>query len=615
MSGIQVNRTCKIRSYYLILLVSINLGISYHQPNAAPLSNQSRITYLLSIDETSWRSFRISITVEHIQASRLIFALPKRVPGICTPIELAKLIQNFQAMGEQNKVLDFEKIAADRWLVPTTEQSAVRVIYDVVLGNSNFAGFRLNSAGALIQNAMVFMYLEEYTQLPMFVRFQVPMNWKIATSLHPTAYLYEYTAENYDMLLDAPTQMGRFQDYYFTLENKTLNVIVNRMSNFNIDKFMGMIRKIARTQALIFNELPFTNYYFMFEVFHDNSLTRTVGHRAASTYEIPRSHLVKDVASVAPLVAREFFKMWNGRNIRSLVFDPTSSSFTDQYTTSWFSEGVTQYYADLTLVRADIWSEEQYRNRLADRISRFQQNPYRDKLSVEDASLQNWQIGMDEDLCQEKGYLLGLLLDLKIREVTQNLQSLDNLFRFLNWWFAKADQTYTAGDLRRAVNTVAQTDLDYFFQRYVSGTVELPIGSYLNVAGYRLAVENRSVPNLKPLPELDQTNRVITLEANAPLARAGLKIGDEIVALDTAQVESAEDWPALLEKYAQHPLLRITVKRNAITDTLKVNISRKKSAIIRVEPVSNANEMQLRIRQSWLKSPATTAPPGSQPQK
>jgi predicted metalloprotease with PDZ domain len=86
-----------------------------------------------------------------------------------------------------------------------------------------------------------------------------------------------------------------------------------------------------------------------------------------------------------------------------------------------------------------------------------------------------------------KGQILGVLLDLAIRDATDNHKSLDDVLRRMNAEYAQQGKFYdeSAGILS-VVNEVAGRNFDDFFRRYVSGTDEIPYNDFLSIAGLEL---------------------------------------------------------------------------------------------------------------------------------
>src|SRR5262249_30709564 len=90
-----------------------------------------------------------------------------------------------------------------------------------------------------------------------------------------------------------------------------------------------------------------------------------------------------------------------------------------------------------------------------------------------------------------KGELLGVLLDLKLREVSGGAIALRDLFHFLNDNYAKKNLPFPDADgVRQAAETLTHADFGEFFQNYVAGTTEIPWDDFFKTVGLHL-VSNR----------------------------------------------------------------------------------------------------------------------------
>jgi len=79
------------------------------------------------------------------------------------------------------------------------------------------------------------------------------------------------------------------------------------------------------------------------------------------------------------------------------------------------------------------------------------------------------------------------MLDLAIRDATDNHKSLDDVFRRMNAEYAQQGKFYDDREgIRAAVEEVAGKSFQEFFRRYVSGTDEISYNDFLGVAGLQL---------------------------------------------------------------------------------------------------------------------------------
>ncbi len=200
------------------------------------------------------------------------------------------------------------------------------------------------------------------------------------------------------------------------------------------------------------------------------------------------------VEAASAIAAHEFFHVWNVKRIRPRTLEPVDYT-KEQYTRAlWFAEGVTSCYASFTLERSGLWSKMQFYDDLALQISELQSRPAHTWQSAEASSLDAWLEKYDAYNAPDrsisyydKGQILGVLLDLAIRDATDNRKSLDDVLRRMNEEYAKKGKFYDdSNGIQEAVEEVAGKSFDDFFNRYVSGTAEIPYNDFLSMAGLEL---------------------------------------------------------------------------------------------------------------------------------
>jgi predicted metalloprotease with PDZ domain len=200
------------------------------------------------------------------------------------------------------------------------------------------------------------------------------------------------------------------------------------------------------------------------------------------------------VEAAAAIAAHEFFHVWNVKRIRPRTLEPVDYT-KEQYTRAlWFAEGVTSCYASFALERSGLWSKKQFYDDLALQIGDLQSRAAHTRQSAEESSLDAWLEKYDAYNAPDrsisyydKGQILGMLLDLAIRDATDNRKSLDDVLRRMNEEYAKKGKFYDDSDgIRVAVEEVAGKSFEDFFGRYVSGIAEIPYNTFLAMAGLEL---------------------------------------------------------------------------------------------------------------------------------
>jgi predicted metalloprotease with PDZ domain len=143
-------------------------------------------------------------------------------------------------------------------------------------------------------------------------------------------------------------------------------------------------------------------------------------------------------------------------------------------------------------VRAGLWDETDYWTGDMERqINTLQRNPGRKKVSVAEASWTVWDYpymrrGLTAPDYYNKGQLLALLLDIEIRDATDNGGSLDDVMRGLLQQCAESGRGFADGDVRQWCEKVGKRSFEDFFAGYVEGTEELPFEVTLEKVGLQV---------------------------------------------------------------------------------------------------------------------------------
>src|SRR6059036_3725943 len=195
-----------------------------------------------------------------------------------------------------------------------------------------------------------------------------------------------------------------------------------------------------------------------------------------------------------PLMSHEYFHLFNVKRIRPAEMWPYDYH-AEQYTPLlWWSEGVTDYYADLTNLRSGLWSPDQFLANAATNIKQVDEAP--EPWSAEDGSEATWihEVYVNSSqLYYPKGSLLGFLLDISIRDATDNAHNLDEVIRALYTRYYRQNKGFLTADLLNELRGAGMPDVDGFYRRYIDGRDSLPYETVFAKAGI---VFNRQIATL-----------------------------------------------------------------------------------------------------------------------
>ncbi|MCI0696721.1 PDZ domain-containing protein [candidate division KSB1 bacterium] len=556
----------------------------------------------------------VSIMITNNNDSTLTFSMPGWTPGAYRFAEYGRHVREVKARNHDHQTLRVDKLDDDSWQVQAGGNHAIAFTYRVEKPLSFFGGRRDDSTHIQLEGPSTFMYLEGGKAQPVTACFHVPSQWKLACGLDsPPKNLHDATARcesaepkyllyapNYNTFIDAPVEMSQFEERTFTIGKTPFHVVMHGVMDFDIDGFVNMVKKICAYQIELMNDVPFTKYVFLYHInpgFGGGGLE----HLNSTTISLSAPMLKESVTAGASVTAHEFFHLWNVKRIRPKVLGPFDYSQPVRTKALWFSEGVTSYYADLAQVRTGLVTPEQFLDMQARQIRVLQNNPDRLKTSAEQASWEIWDRGYGSSGVNyyNKGQLLGLLLDLRLRHETGNKKSLDDMFRYLNQNYAKLDKGFEEDELPEIASRIAGKDLRDFFTKYVAGVEELPYQEYLAWAGIEMEVEQKRVATLGNVRLFGPQNSVIMLD-DGPAAQAGLQRRDLLKEVNGTLIKNQHDLDAAVAAKAPGDTLRMKVARGEETLMFEVKLDAREDVSYRLSFLNKSSQQQLEIREGLL---------------
>src|SRR5581483_9113909 len=200
-----------------------------------------------------------------------------------------------------------------------------------------------------------------------------------------------------------------------------------------------------------------------------------------------------------------------------------------------------------------------------------------------------------------KGELLGVLLDLKMRALTNDQVSLQDLFHWMNEHYAKQGKFFPDSEgVRLAAETLTHADFREFFQKYVTGTDEFPWDRSFDRVGLRVTRSEVTLgdPGFEAARIFDQPLKVIQVQPGSNAERAGLKAEDII--LQANGQSGSREIERVIAQLKPGDSLQLKVQRGATEQELRWVLSRRTRAVFRLEDVPDISPAQKSRRAAWL---------------
>jgi predicted metalloprotease with PDZ domain len=558
----------------------------------AAATARAEIRYRVTLEDPVRHRVAVEMTVPDVKG-RLTVALPAWYATYQIRDFVWRLSQLEACSGHER--LQLEPLDQQTWAVQA--QGSVVLRYRMLWDDEPPFGSVLDPRHAFFNLAELLLYVPERRREPVAVEFAgLPAGWHAAAELEPDGPA-GFRAPGYDALVDAPVELGTFDAFSFPVGTARVRVVVDggRLDHAQVQ---AALERIVGYQTRLMGEMPCAEYLFIYHLGGRGGME----HACSTAISLGRPEGLPGVS------AHEFFHLWNVKRIRPQSLEPVDYEHPMWTRALWFAEGVTSTYGALTLVRSGLWTPEQYLEHLGEQITELQARPARQWQSAEESSLDAWLEKYPGYFRPErsisyynKGELLGVLLDVQIREATENRRSLDDVLRWMNEQFAHRGRFYRdSADVRAAVEQVAGRDFGGFFERYVAGTEEIPWAELLRPAG--LGVEQQPVERAdvgmiwQPAPGGEV--EVVSVEPGGAAAAAGLMPGDRLVAPAGASwPASARQWAATLVPGQQ---VALTVRRGAQTLAVTLRAGSLRYIRYRVVRLAEMTPRQRRILDGLL---------------
>jgi predicted metalloprotease with PDZ domain len=526
--------------------------------------------------------------------------------------DFAQYVNWVRAKDSAGHSLSVREIDKSRWQIAGAEAGAM-VEYQIAVDVPGPFGAELSSHHAFLNLAQVLMYPEEARNGPMVVHFShVPEAWRVATALTSVPD-GGFSAENYDRLVDSPVEIGMFKESDFDEAGGHFRVIVDAESgDYDMIQIDATLQKIVAAATSWMDDRPFDNYMFLYH-FPRGPGGGGMEHAYSTAISLNANVLAKSPESLASVTAHEFFHLWNVKRIRPRTLDPVDYTKENYTRALWFSEGCTSTAADIIQLRSGLLEERRFKQQLAAGIGELEGRPAHLTQSAEESSLDAWLEGHASYQRAErsisyynKGELLGIVLDLAVRNASHGHASLREVFQWMNRNYAKQGKFFPDSDgVREAAEAVSHSDLKWFFEKYVAGTEEIPWNDFFRGVGLSLIQGTNKVADagFDVSRDFDGSVVVAAVTAGSGAEHAGVRAGDAMLEINgkgTGQ-ESLQNLARL--NAGETITVKIRTRRGVETE-VKWKVGTRDEVTYELKDLENITTEERTRRAAWLKGEA-----------
>ena len=551
------------------------------------------------------REIHVAVSFDVVDDDPVRLSLPSWTPG---SYELDDFAQNVRAVSatQNGQPIHWDKTDFDTWRVTPSGAGRVTLAYDYLADALDVGSAWTAPDLAAFNGTNLFMFPEgQDLDFDAEVRILTEADWDVATGFTAGSEARTYTAGHYDELVDMPTFIGNFD-----LDSLRIDGTWYRLATYPAGVMAGAAReamwdhieRMMPPMSDVFGEVPWDTYTTLL-VFQEGLGGGSALEHANSHYGIYDPLFIGNPV-LPSITAHEIFHAWNVKRLRPSDLWPYDYGRAMPTELLWVSEGITDYYADLALVRGEIIPPGLFYQFTQGKIDNVRQTA---AVALEDASLSTWIQPRDGTgtIYYDKGSLAGLMLDVLIRDASDNQRSLDDVMHRMYEEAYKRGEGFTEEQWWTAVREAAGgRDFSDFHDAYVDGRDPYPWDEILPLAGLRLEVQVASVPRIGITTQGSEEGvRIVDVVSGGAAGMAGVQPDDILVRVADIPVEDNSFGDAFRSRFqARSPgtTYEIVVNRNGQELTLSAVLQLAEVTTSQLVEDPSASAKAVRIRNGIL---------------
>src|ERR1051326_3210109 len=283
------------------------------------------IAYRIAMPEPTSHFFDVNIDIGNVSGDDIQLQMPVWSPGRYARFDFARTVQDLTISAPGSAPLRWERENGSLWRVHTRGGHVIAVHYHVYANTLSGTFSVLDTAHANWNGASVFMYVVDHKPDPVSLHVDVPAGMHIVNGDERSPDQTDYRFENYDRLIDTPTEVApALMVDSFTVDGRLYRTMLHHngpSTTVQRRRFVGDVEKIVRYENSVFGPPPLEMYTFLFNIGYAGGDGM---EHLYSTQIINRNPWRDDDPLLAGIgtAAHEYFHVWNVKRVRPIAPRP-----------------------------------------------------------------------------------------------------------------------------------------------------------------------------------------------------------------------------------------------------------------------------------------------------
>lgn len=475
---------------------------------------QSKKTYEYTVDLTQVvdDKVKVELLTPVISEDEITFFLPKIIPGTYAVQDYGRFVSDFKAMDKKGNQLAVQKLDTNSWKIKGAKKLAkisywIEDSFDTQLAGPDIfwpAGTNIEEEKNFVINPSGFFgYFQDQKQNPFKFNIIRDKDFYGSTGLipekvneplniiklenntpQPNKRVDVFLAEDYDRLADSPLMYAKADTAVIKVANT--EVLIGSYSpngKITAKEIANSVREVLMAQKeYLGGTLPVEKYAFIF-YFTDQPVFSygALEHSYSSFYYMPETTIDKMNQQLRDFAAHEFFHIVTPLTIHSEEIGRFDFNDPKMSKHLWLYEGVTEYFSGNMQVKYDLITPDHYLAILRQKL--LISDGFKDDLPFTEFSKEVLSKYGDQFYnVYQKGAIIGMCVDIKLRKLSDGKYGLQNLILDLSKKYGK-DKSFNDEDLFSEIGALTYPEIEEFFNTYVAGSKTLPLKEVFKEVG------------------------------------------------------------------------------------------------------------------------------------
>ncbi|WP_428225538.1 peptidase M61 [Flavobacterium sp.] len=585
----------------------------------------------VTIDLNTITDDKVMVTLEPTPSKEdvITFNIPKTVPGTYSSDNYGRFIEKIKAYTSKGENIPLAKLDENTYRIVGAKKLSkitywVNDTYDTeqvggIGGDDVFspAGTNIDPNCFVLNNHGFIGYFSDKKETPYTLTIKHPENLYGATALtdnDPSKNTDVFKADRYASLVDQPIMYTQPDVVNFKVEDMDIQISVySPTGKFKAADLAPNMETMMKAQKKFLGPINNTKKYAVLIYLTDMKKNDAKGfgaleHNTSTTVVMPEMMPAEEMnEQLKDIVSHEFFHIVSPLGIHAEqihYFDFNEPKMSKHL---WMYEGITEYFANLFQINQGLINEDEFYGRMADKIRQAQN--MNDTMPFTEMSANVLKKPYKDQYLNvyQKGALIGMCMDILIREKSNGQKGVLDLMQKLNNQYG-INKPFKDEELFDKIVALTYPEVGEFIKTYIDGTTPIPYDKFFEKIGVTQTQTkipgNVFIKGQSPYITINQaTKEIITLPGiTLPefYNHLGIKNGDTILAINDKNynLDNIYDMIASSQSWKENDPISVKIKREGKEMLLKGTI---KLPYEEATGYKATNDSKKQLKDAWLK--------------